>query len=804
MNDNFSEYSSVVDGDLTGSIYIDGFIDAPDIIAPMTISDFTAYGAKLGSGMITFALSRQPLLGRVQEEDLVFSVSTNLSGKETSSIARFALALDKRTINADADFNNLEINTAELKFFSEYFGMIGKLGGHISAEGHINSPTINANLKVQEYGFFDPTIAKGKIDIKKKYGPAIISASSKSGQLSLDLCASLLEPTKNIVCDDLSSINLSIKGPFNLEEFSLDFDGSIEHDHMEDLLFRLKKELISLDIKAKIQGKITKNKNQSTTFNAKVRLKKLLAGMPTIPSIKLHEPVSFTITKQEIKLFNDAVLLFSPGQLTINGSYSSDDVDLRLQGVIPLNLSRFFIPIIQSADGLARGNISLSGPLSSILIDGDIILEPGSSLILNRWMEPIEIKDGSISFEKTSNNSFITKLENIKLAVGDGKLSMKGKIDKHYGAEKAPMTSSFDLEAQGSNIILRDRLNFIETDFDIKTVPQKNGEPLISGNVIITDGSAHRQFDLRNFVAQAKTDAKSEIFKFFDNLLMDIDLDIAVRQFRASARMLSLDIESLLRGHLTVKGPISYPKFKGSLFVSEGAIIFPSLSFDLVESQIVLNENSKKIFDPQIEIVTTQEMEKELFPISQDTTIELSLLGDLEQLNLELRSLRGENLSQLRIFLLLLSPTGFARFDSGDLKQGAQKAAMALTGEVFLRPLTNELQELLEDKTKTRIQFGSALEPGGITLKLNWKLGPRIEIQGSYMLLSDKVRRDDADRLVAEKIPLADIKLKLLLFDHRPLGPLFLESSFGAMRQIEEDYDEPRGKIRLRYRVLSK
>ena len=80
------------------------------------------------------------------------------------------------------------------------------------------------------------------------------------------------------------------------------------------------------------------------------------------------------------------------------------------------------------------------------------------------------------------------------------------------------------------------------------------------------------------------------------------------------------------------------------------------------------------------------------------------------------------------------------------LRRSAQNAALAFSGEVFLRPLTNELAELLELETKTRIQFGLALESGGVTLRMNWKIGPRIEAQGSYIYLSEYYRRLEAER----------------------------------------------------------
>lgn len=270
--------------------------------------------------------------------------------------------------------------------------------------------------------------------------------------------------------------------------------------------------------------------------------------------------------------------------------------------------------------------------------------------------------------------------------------------------------------------------------------------------------------------------------------------------------MLDIDVEALLRAQLQAQGPIGHPKFKGNIVVTEGAIIFPATSFDLVESQIVLDENSDKIFDPKIDIVATQEITRTDYPqIREDTLVEFSLRGSIDHLSLGLRPIRGDlRLSQLKLFLLLLSPrsAGLENVDQSNLlRRGAQNAAMAFSGEVFLRPLANELQELLEGRTKTRIQFGTSLEAGGVSLRFNWKLGPRIELQGSYAYFSQDARmREKEIYMIDSQYSLADLKLKLLLFDHRPAGPLSLETSFGSVRQ--EDKSEPRGKIRLKYRVI--
>ena len=811
IGSTFTDFEGIVGGDLDGPIYIEGSIDKPRIYAPLKVENFTFYGVKFGGGAFSVDLSERQLLN-ASSTDLVFSISANLSENERNNLGRVAIALNNKTINAKVKLDGIELNSQDVGFFPKKFGWVGSVNGELSIDGPIKSPRLDSHIIVDRYGFFTPGVRKRLSEIKKLHGPLVIKTKSRSGELDLDLCASLLAPTDEFECESKPAISLQLKGPFSLEEFALDFKGQLDYENFEEAILFLRSELVSLDAAAIFSGHIAKTKTSSPSYRATVSMDRLTVSMPNVKRVALKDPIKIALSNEGIKLLNEARLLFSPGELSVLGSYVSSSVDLKLEGAIPLVLSRLFVPMIQRADGLASGKIKLSGSPGRLIPSGSIVPQTGAIISFRKYLDPIEIKKGAISFTKTSEKSFVAKFEDIDLSVGDGKAHFKGSFSKRYAQKDKPNSSTFAIALNGNGIVVRDGLNFVETDLRIDTQQHRDGSSTVAGEIIVTDGSAHRQFDLRNFVAQAQTGFDLSLQRSLENIDMGVDLDLAVREFRASASMLNLDIDTSLRGQMRIKGPIAHPKLTGSIFINDGAIIFPAMSFDLMGNHISLDENSSRIFDPKINIVATQEMEREDFPqIDKDTTIELSLRGNLDKLNLEFRPLRGDmRLSQLKIFMLLLSPRGMAGFESGDelamIKQGAQNAAMALSGEVFLRPLTNELQELLEGKTKTRFQFGSTLEPGGFTVRLNWKLSPRMELQGSYLFFGKDIRSHSADKSALDidtSYPLGDLKLKLLLFDHRPLGPLFLESSIGSVRQMNRE-EEARAKIRLTYRVLSK
>lgn len=786
-----SSYFAHVEGFISGPVHIGGTRASPHIIGPLNAKNIKFMGHQVGSGPLSVSIRREYLQSNSKIEDLVFSVSTLLEEKGARNSFQFAMGLSKQTINAQGEMLNFPFDTTTIPDVKLKTGIRGLLDAHISAQGYLKEISLSATITANQYTFFDPSVRGGGANAKKDHGPATIALKMENGLLDLNFVASLGEQKE--------SLTLSLYGPCDLSSCDLELVGVLDHDHLEDVFLGLRKELASVSALASMNGKISKQEHDPWSFEGEIRINRLIASLPAIPRIELDKPVTISLGRHGLLFHNNASFSFSPGELQVGGSFSEQAIDLDLKGAIPLILLRLVAPIVQRANGLARGQLKISGSLAAPVFDGHVAPEPGAEVTFNKWFESLEVKEGAIVFEKTSPSSFRSEFRAIKLGLGDGRLSIDGSIDKNQ--------SIFDLQIEGSNIVLKNQGQYIEADLNCRTVKDAQGVSVLKGTVVVTDGHVHRQFDLRNFEALALNSQNQATPQFIESLSMNIDLDIAIRHFTASARMLNIDIDTILTGQLKAQGPLNLPKFSGNLAVSEGKITFPATTFDLYESRIDLDEHAERGFNPRISITTSQDFEKDEYPLLQrDTTVQLSLTGDLDRLKMELRPISGDmKLSQTKIFLMLLMPRSLSSDPNEGIRQSAQNAAMAFSGEVFLRPLTNELTELLEGKTKTRFQIGSALEPGGISLRMNWKIGPRIEAQGSYMYIDENYRRVSSEHksFLTDQYPLGDIKLKLMLFDHKPFGPLFFESSFGANRLREGAY-EPRGVFRLSYRILSK
>jgi hypothetical protein len=788
----FAKYAEDLKGIIDGTIKLGGKLKSPQISAFFNAQNIKYRSHEFGSGPFSIILQRENLIinqAKTNETDLVVSLSSALSNKNSRTNLQLAFALTKKTINAQAELTNFIFDSSQLSS-TPRIGVKGELSASVHVSGLIEDLEVEADIVSPRYSFFDPTKRNLTNKILKEHGPATLVAELKNGHLGLNFMAGLGEQQEGIL--------VSLDGPCRVNSCDLDLHGIFNYDHWDDIFINLKNELAQVAASFVVDAKLSKTKSTSWKTKATIQLDNLKASMPAIPNVSLLEPVLLSYADEKITIHKQGNLKFYPGVLEISGTIGSEFLDTKLRGAIPIILFRFVAPIIQRAEGLATGNLHITGSIAEPVLDGQVAIDPGSEVTFNKYLESLEFKEGLIVFDKTSPKTYSTKFKNIKITLGDGRIYLNGIINK--------FKNIFNIFLEGSNIVLKDQGQFIESDFNLRTVKNSKDETTLKGNVAITDGLVHRQFDLRNFVARAAQTSDVSNSKLISNLDLNLDLDIAIRQFRASARMLNIDVDTNLIGQIKASGPIQALKYGGSLSVSEGKITFPATTFDLYESRIDLDEYAQSGFKPKFSIVTSQEFSQEEFPIQRDTTIQLSLTGDVDQLKLELKPISGDmKLSQGQIFLMLLKLRGFNSNAQEEFRVNAQKAAMALSGEVFLRPLTNELAELLESQTKTRFQFGSALEPGGVTLRMNWKIGPRIEAYGAYMYFSDDNRRRDVERksFMIDSYPVGNLGLKLILFDHKPFGPLFLESSFGANRLRENSY-EPRGLFKLTYRILSK
>lgn len=801
-------------GELSGNIYLDGTFAKPKIEAALNSIRTVLAGISLGDGRVQMSLLYKRLLNPQDGEALVLGMAAKFAHESSQSKIELSYAPTKDTFNIAAEFDELLFDTATMPIHNDITRSRGKLSGHLIGHGPIAHPVFDLDLSASEYRFSDPRLTSvTDLAQSEAMGPARLKMSLKNERLIADGCVTLGHLSRE-PCQKDSGLNFEIIGFVNAKSQTIDLNAQFRNESWEQVFAPLKRELIGVGMNGDVVGRITKIKNQPMHHHLILGFDQLRVSLPNIPTMEIDNRAEVTIVDGRYDLNNEVTFNFSTGHLVLGGFFHPDQMHIKSRGTLPLVAARLFVPFVQHARGLASGHLDISGTLQEPILEGSIAIEKGATVNVKKWFEPIEFSLGSVDFHKLSSTSYSAVMKKIDLKIQDGRVGLEGRIVKDYApsTKKRPNKSSFEISAVGTGVTIRDGKNFLETDFNITTQQSSKEIPTATGEIIITDGFFNRQFDLRNFTATAMRDTSSSAIPSLMNFDMKLDIGIIMRQFAVSARMINVDINANFTGQLTATGTLAKPKMKGSLTLNDGGVDFPfNNHFDLVGIPIVLNETSERFFDPIIDISATQELMTEDYPmIAQDTVIELSLKGNVENLTLGLRPISGDmKLSQFKIFLLLMSPRMAGETTQNQLEslqKGARNAVLAFSGEVFLRPLTNELAELLQGKTNTRIRFGSALEPGSVSLNLNWVLSPRVEIIGSYTFLTNSAlvfEEEQKSMFHYNHYPLGDLKLKLLLFDHKPWGPLFFEGSFGANRYFGGEY-EPRGNFLLRYRVYSK
>lgn len=798
-------------GEMEGSISLDGTLKNPLIEGLFEGHSIELFGVPLGKGLIGVSFNRKNLKNSFHKDALVASLSANLSAQDQKTILRASYAIATKTINLKSKFSSMLVDTDKTLLKNKHTRFHGLIDADITARGHLDNPAISLNLSSPRYVLNRDFHEKNPFPEQSNYmGPLTLRASLINRQLKSEVCM-MINDSLDGQCNAQGGIKLSADGSFRKDSFKLGILAQFDVKDLEKAITDLREEYIGLNISGQFSGSLVKTPSTLPALNGNLSLKEMEINLPNIKKITLKEPSVIELTGNDIDLGPRLLFDFAEGTLSLKGAIKNNQMDITAQGNIPLMASRFFVPLVQRAKGVLSGEIRATGKVNEPILQGKITLEKGCGLTFKKWFDPVEFNHGVIIFTKVGSHSFLTNLSSIDAKVGEGHLFVDGSFLKTYRLTTMDKrVKNFHLKAIGNGLTFRDKNTFIETDLNIFTEQEKNKLPLLRGQVILADGHYYQQFDLRNFIAKASHSLSDLRFIDQSQVPLGLDIELLVRQFGVSARMVNVDISSTFSGQLKTVGTLANPKMIGSLTLNEGVVNFPFNQFDLFETSIPMNENSNRFFDPEINIQSTKELTKEEYPIlSQDTVVQLSLIGDRDNLRLGLTPINGDlKLSPFKIFLLLLSP-GIAQSDEFDqmdsLKSGAKNAFLAFSGEIFLRPLANEFADMLQGNTQTKVKLGSTLEPGSVRLNLTWTLSPRIELIGSYSFLSDNrlgLEYEQKSNFNYTRSLLGEIKSKITLFDHPPIGPLFLETSFGANR-LGDEY-EPRGSILFRYRVYEK
>lgn len=793
LSDLLKNYNLKATGHMKGDLKIGGKITDPKLSSSFFVNDFGIMNFYLGDGIAKISLEKLRLLNS-HKSDEVLSVMMALKNENENNNIQFSLATEEKTIHFFADINKVNFNIASQLSEKINFGVNGSGKTTIKAQGQMDDLNASLMFNAQDFTFAQNQDLLNETEAKDSFGPLIIDAKLESKKIKADFCANINKKSHVQTCEKDLPLILSIDGPFTFEDFILNFVWRMEVNSWSNILPFLKNELMDFKTSTIVNGTLVKKPRRDLVYDLDLNLNSLKGTLPGLSLMELEKPVNVVMSRQGIRLQDNALINFFPGSLDISGGIKGKMWDISLDGAIPLILARPFLKGIKRAQGNIYGSLKVLGEKTRPKFDGFVRFADDAMITPKKYLDSIYFKSGDIKFSSNPEKGFSAKINDINLQMGEGNANLDGIIENIDSNN-----NNINLFIYGDNILLKEGKNYVDTDFSLSMTKNTYGAHSLNGQVTVNSALFTQNFDLRNFVAEAKKPQRSQNIDFSNSMDALLGVKININDFSFMARIMSIYLDSSLSGELSLDGSLKMPKMNGSLLLKEGKIAFPAVDMDLSSSVIELDKKSSIFFDPIINISTQKLLEKKDFlNIAQDTGVEVALNGTIDKMNFSLKALSGDtSLTQFRLLLLLLSP----RVESREINEGetmrrvAEEAARAVSREVLFRPLTSEVENFLAGVTKTKVQLGGSIEPGGWSFKMRWELSPRMEIQINQM------RREQQGELSASDIKFSqDLRLLLYLYDHKPWGPLSLETMLKF--QENKDKNEQLGKIRLKYDIL--
>jgi hypothetical protein len=690
--------------------------------------------------------------------DTTVKISTALRSDKSMLLARAALNLNQNKIRAELVLDDVDIEPWTRRKSSPFMPLQGKLSGKANVYGLLSAPDVDANIKISELQFQDSSSQEESEAFEKHWTPVDdvwLHARRSKGILSATL--------KGL--NNAKPWHLSMHGPFiGVDNYDLNIQGDLHLDNVENWVRAIHDELISGDVDLAISVNAKqKPKYEAPLLAGVLELKNLRLALPGVPGIKLKESASLKFDNSHVKLLSPAVLQFPNGELVLKGDLGKTHFNIDAKGRIPLLFAKFFTSHVVWAQGLATGEMQLRGTPKHPIVRVSIAPDVGASFKLPQYLDEIVFQEGQFSFTSTKKrDAFMLQLDHLKLIIGDGKAYLNGNAQLDFSNAAQDASTQFNLELKGESIVLKSDNDWIDSDLDL-TLRTEGNEQWLRGKLNVSDGHFFKKFTLSNFILSSSSSTMPKIPKSF--LSTNLDVKIQAQSFHAEAEMGAFLLDSYLSADLHLIGSASHPRLIGGMEIADGSLKFPTLTFEIPTTPIPFRNTPTRFIDPQINLYAFAELPQKRFGLKEDTTVELSLVGDLNQLRFDMRPLYGDK--SLDRTKLLLSLVGSSKFGS------------------------ELVEKALSSYTNTRILIGSSIQSEGVATQMQWQLSPRLELEGTTNTSS-------------QRVGLQDIKLRFMIFDHLPIGrELFFEGIF--LSPASENLNlKKNDQLRLKFRIVEK
>ena len=545
--------------------------------------------------------------------------------------------------------------------------------------GTIGSPRVELRAATQSLAIQD--IPVGNLDIDLVYDPDQLSLKGKT---------------------DTGWFEASIKTE---KEQVFSFRGSLEDFPVGPLLNAVR--LRGWNGKASLAGEIEGPVTDIQRWEGKVSLKELDVSAFG-DEIRLGEPVSLRFAGENVTI-PETSLLAGDSRLRMEGSLGREN-NLTVKGTVPLRPFKTLIPAVRFHTGKAEIDLVVRGSMSSPSLDGHIHLEAGQVRVAG-LAYPADSIEADL---RAASNRFT--LQSFRANVADGELRGSGAMtleplafeDVRVSLNAVPIRLSDSLAAN-----LHGEL----------TLQGNREDSSLRGNLRIIEARYEEDFNLAGAVLLPSRPRKVRVRKadpFLRNMRLDLRVESGPNLFVRNnlARL-------VLSTNMEIRGTAAKPIPLGIVRAEEGRILYSNKRFDITQGGLAFSDPSGG--QPRLQLESRVRIQGQ----SREYMIYLSLMGPLDRIELELRSVPDLEREDI-IFVLLTGKTRdeyyAAAEEPTDMEQTAQRLAVSGLGTLFggeIRAMTG-LDTFVMERTE-----GEEL---GVKTTVGRQFNERIDVRGVFAL----------------------------------------------------------------------
>ncbi|MFH1808991.1 MAG: translocation/assembly module TamB domain-containing protein [Pseudomonadota bacterium] len=447
----------------------------------------------------------------------------------------------------------------------------------------------------------------------------------------------------------------------------------------------------------------------------------------------------------------------------IAGSYAPEAIDLQLEGNLALVVLKLLTTEVTSADGQCSAALTLGGSAEQMLIRGHLRPQPGATITPRALGKPIEFSGGELRFADEE-----IRADAIAMRGLGGEAVLDGRVRLDHGA-----ITHYDLQGRAENVMLRLERIRGEINADLSLIGDASA-PALRGSVEVVEGRFRERYRLSNFIATASTaDEGTPLAQRLPQLAaMTLDLQITGTDLRAHADMGSLIIDVNGSSDLRLGGTLRDPSLTGVVDVTEGTVSLLSSTLDVETATVDFPPRPDRRLVPRVELRASAVIEPAQSPTGAELPVELSLEGDLERMQMDIRSDEsGERLSRAELLSLLATGRSLGAL----LNETSRDAAVRLVSRELLgdveRQVEGTLQQLVggdDDRTVDLV-----LETGatGARTGLRWDVDRRLQFEGETSVSFFDIEDPGAsDGTIAAGTLRHAVRGRLLLSDNLPIA----------------------------------